>query len=110
MEKERTLSSHRGGLRVGVSIGGEFSEEREFSGMVGSLQLGAQGGQRIPLAEGILEEDEDPDLETRLGMQSCPKDLVCQSLFTLAAPTTNTACSGDQATMGSHPQIGRAHV
>lgn len=76
--------------------------------MVGSLQLGAQGGQRIPLAEGVLEEDEDPDLETRLGMQSCPKDLVCQSLFTLAAPTTNTACSGDQATMGSHPRVGGA--
>lgn len=40
-------------------------------------------------------------------MQTWPKDLVCQPLFTLAAPTINTAGTGDQSALGSHPLCGR---
>lgn len=55
-------------------------------------------GERISLAEEALEEDEGSDLETSLGMQTWPRDLVCGSLLILAAPITSAHRTGDQNT------------
>lgn len=101
------LLSWRGGTqnlgwkRGGIQLGKNSVRTR------GSIRPGVEG-ERISLGEGALEEDAGSGLETSLGMQTWPKDLVCTSLLLLADPNTGAACTGDQSTLGSHPNVGGA--
>lgn len=66
--------------------------------VVGGLGMGRPVQPVSATVCGALEEDEGSDLETSLGMQTWPRDLVCGSLLILAAPITSAHRTGDQNT------------